>query len=131
MVTVTRLDDRGDERGASFAIPDRWRTFLGVPLDAHLTTLRPGHVRGNHYHVERREILIVLHDDAWSLYWDDGPETAPQRRRFAGMGAVLLEIPPLAAHAIVNEGAADLRIIGLSDGPYDPNAPDAYPRALV
>lgn len=99
-------------------------------MDVHITTLVPGAVRGEHYHRDRRELLIVLHRGPWSLPWDCGEGTEIQRRDFTGGGAVLIEVAPLAAHAVRNDGPTDLSIVGLSDGAFDPAAPDAYPRRV-
>lgn len=126
------LPDGGDERGSSFALPATWLGSAGGPVDVHVTTLVPGGVRGNHFHRERRELLIVVHQGAWSVHWDEGSEGTPVRSRvFEGRGAVLIEVPPLVSHAVRNDGSAVLQITGLSDGLYDPAAPDAYSRTVV
>ena len=60
---VTELRDSGDERGSSFPAPGTcFETGFDL-RDAHLTTLLPGHVRGNHFHVARHEILLVMSAD--------------------------------------------------------------------
>ncbi len=58
----------------------------------------------------------MIHRDAWSLHWDSGEGSAVCSRD--------------AAHAVRNDGTEDLYIVGLSDGEYDPAAPDAYPRRV-
>lgn len=130
-VSVNVLSDSGDARGASFPLPGSWLDKIGPVEDVHVSTLVPGGIRGNHFHVARRELLIVLHDGPWSLYWDRGEGTHVESRGFEGSGAVLIAVPPLAAHAVRNDGEAQLRIVGLTDGEYDPSAPDAYPRCVV
>lgn len=129
---VTVLDDRSDDdRGASFTVAVDHLEFLGAPKDMHVACVRPGKVRGNHFHAERRELIVVIHSDAWSLHWDSGPDTEPDGRSFSGTGAVAVAVPPNAAHAIRNDGDADLWLVASSDGPWHPDRPDAYPRALV
>lgn len=130
-IRITPLQDNGDERGSSFSIAEEWFKFLGSVLDAHIATLQPGHIRGNHYHLERYEMIIVVSGEKWSLYWDSGPETEIQRRQFTSKGAVLIEVEPLASHAIRNEGLADLWIVALSNRRYDPQNPDTYRRPVV
>jgi hypothetical protein len=88
-------------------------------------------VRGNHYHLKRQELLVIMADDRWSLHWDDGADTAVHARDFAGPGAVLVCVPIGSSHAIRNDGSAPLRMVGLTDGPYDPERPDAHPRVLI
>jgi dTDP-4-dehydrorhamnose 3,5-epimerase-like enzyme len=126
------LQDGGDERGSSFALPATWLGSADRSVDVHVTTLVPGAVRGNHFHRARRELLIVVHQGAWSAHWDEGGEATPVHSRvFEGRGAVLIEVPPMVSHAVRNDGSAVLQITGLSDGVYNPAAPDAYSREVV
>lgn len=131
MVRIVAIPDTGDERGCSFSVPDAWNRFLSAVSDLHVTTIRPGNTRGNHYHARHREILIVVYRDRWSFHWDSGAGSAIQQRNFTGAGAVLIEILPLASHAVVNTGERDLFVAGMSDVRYNPDRPDAYPRPVI
>lgn len=130
-VRMTQLEDSADVRGSSFTPSILWQRLLSNNMDIHLMTLRPGFVRGNHYHRNRFEVLLMVYADAWSLHWDSGPETPTEHHSFSGSGAVMVEIEPLASHAIRNDGACDLQIIGLANIAYEPSSPDAYPRRVV
>lgn len=130
-VGITELMDRGDTRGRSYSLPGTAWNHLRAVLDGHVTTVVAGAVRGNHYHAQRREILIVMHGDAWSLHWDTGDGTEVNHRIFPGRGAVLVEVEPLCSHAVRNDGRQELFIAAFSDGAYDPEHPDAYPRHVV
>ncbi len=127
---ITVLPDTGDQRGASFSVGADWARFLRNVGDTHITTLLPGHVRGNHYHANKKEILMVLFQDAWQLSWDCGADTAVSATPFSGAGAILVEVDPLAAHAVVNTGTSPLWIVGLSDQPFDSRNPDIHPRRV-
>jgi len=131
LVRIVEIPDTGDPRGSSFTLPEGWNRFLPGLADIHLTTIRPGHVRGNHYHARHKEILIVISRDEWTFYWDSGAGTAVEQRVFPGTGGVLIEVMPLASHAVVNSGKRDLFVAGLSDARYDPNHPDAFPRPVA
>ncbi len=96
-----------------------------------MATIRPGRVRGNHYHRDHFELLLILHTDRWSLHWDEGPDTPVQKREFQGAGAVMVEIEPLASHAVRNDGQTDLQIIGMASSIHDPASPDSIPRRVV
>jgi oxalate decarboxylase/phosphoglucose isomerase-like protein (cupin superfamily) len=76
-------------------------------------------VRGNHYHTERGELIAVVYRGPWSLHWDTGPGTPPQRRDFTGQGAVAVVPPVNWSHAVRNDGDSDLWIFAASDRPYD------------
>jgi dTDP-4-dehydrorhamnose 3,5-epimerase-like enzyme len=128
---VTVLKDSGDDRGSSFPAPEECFAGGFTVRDAHLSTLLPGHVRGNHFHITRNETLLVMSADRWSLHWDSGDGTQVVARMFNGPGSVVIQVPPHASHAIRNDGNAPLHIIGVTDGPYDPASPDAHPRPVT
>jgi predicted RNase H-like nuclease len=122
-VRITSLDPRADVRGRSFGV--------GVPFDrveeCHVATVRSGAVRGNHFHTHRRELLVVLYADRWTLLWDDGENTPLQSRTFEGAGAVLMDADPYCAHAVRNDGASDLQIFVLGDT----REGETFPRRLA
>jgi hypothetical protein len=135
-VRIVSIPDTGDARGCSFSVPDAWNRFLSAVADLHVTTIHPGNKRGNHYHARHKEILIVVYRDRWSFHWDSGhwgsgAGSTTQQRDFTGTGAVLIEILPLASHAVVNTGERDLFVAGMSEVRYNPERPDAYPRPVI
>lgn len=130
-LSVVDLKDSGDARGSSFSVPAELFAGPFPVADMHVATIEPGAVRGNHYHAERREVLIILAADRWSLHWDEGADTSARQREFTDPGAVLVTVPPGMSHAIRNDGALPMQLCGLADGPYDAARPDAYPRAVV
>jgi len=130
-VELIQLADTGDQRGSSFPLGSEWVNFIGRAVDCHVMTVKPGQVRGNHYHANKREILIVMYKDRWSLCWDTGPATQIERRTLTGSGAAMVRVEPLASHAIVNEGGVDLFVMALCSEPYDPSAPDSFRRTVA
>ena len=110
-VRITVLHARDDARGSSFTLPLPFAELR----EGHVATLRPGHVRGNRFHLEGSELLVVLHRDRWSLHWDESEGSPAQSRTFAGAGAVAIEIDAPSAHAIRNDGAAELQLISFSN----------------
>src|SRR6476469_4561461 len=111
MVRIFELDDRGDQRGSSYTVQQRQFAFLGSVEDVHFSTTLPGHIRGNHFHRLRREVLVVRFEDSWTLAWDLGEGTAPKSMMFDGAGTVVVEIEPLASHAVRNDGQRPLLIV--------------------
>jgi dTDP-4-dehydrorhamnose 3,5-epimerase-like enzyme len=129
---VLVIDDGGhDGRGSSFPVPAACLDFIGRLQDLHIASIRPGHVRGNHYHVARKELILVVAGDQWSLYFDTGEGTAVSVHPFGGHDAVAIEIPPRCGHALRNDGKVPLWLFAATDGPYDPAEPDAYTRRVV
>ena len=122
-VRVTPVVARTDNRGSSFGIDV---PFASVG-ECHVATIRPGAMRGNHYHEQRRELLVVLYADRWTLLWDEGEATPVQSRTFEGSGAVLMEADPFCAHAVRNDGAKELQVFVLGDT----READTRPRVLA
>jgi dTDP-4-dehydrorhamnose 3,5-epimerase-like enzyme len=133
-VVITQLPDTSDERGMSFSLPGETLARLTI-RDVHLATVRPGYVRGNHYHTQKIELITVIYSDDWSLHWDTGAGTPIQFRTFSGSGAVTVEFPFLWSHAVRNDGKQDLWMFNTNDRAFDPMDPgadqDALPRKIV
>ncbi|HET6179775.1 MAG TPA: hypothetical protein VFE61_22830 [Candidatus Sulfotelmatobacter sp.] len=119
-VRILELDNRGDARGFSFTVPAEALTFVGSMKDIHLALTKPGAIRGNHYHLRRREAILVQPGSRWSLHWDEEKGATAQHREFDGGSAVLVLIEPGASHAVRNDGAAELWLTAISSEAYDP-----------
>jgi len=119
-IEISELPNHGDQRGLSFTAPDAAIAFLGRVLDLHMASTGPGAVRGNHYHLRRREAIVVLPGTAWSFHWDESGNDAAQHRQFDGSHAVLILVSPGASHAVRNDGDRALWLVALSSETYDP-----------
>jgi predicted RNase H-like nuclease len=122
-VRVAPLVPRTDARGSAFGVE---LPFASIE-ECHVATIRPGAIRGNHFHTQRREVLVVMYSDRWTLLWDEGEGTPVESRTYEGSGAVVLEAEPLCAHAVRNDGARDLHIVSLGDT----READTLPRRLA
>jgi oxalate decarboxylase/phosphoglucose isomerase-like protein (cupin superfamily) len=119
MIQISELGNNGDARGFSFTAPAEALDFLGRVADMHLASTAPGAVRGNHFHLLRREAIILLPGTAWSLHWDEGEGTAARHRSFDGSSAVLVLVSPDCSHAVRNDGETPLWLVACSSKPYD------------
>jgi dTDP-4-dehydrorhamnose 3,5-epimerase-like enzyme len=123
-IQITELNNRGDARGFSFTAPAEALAFVGRMADVHLASTSPGAVRGNHYHLRRREAIVVLPGAKWSLHWDEGEAAAEtpvaQHREFDGARAVLVLVSPGASHAVRNDGDSTMWLVAISSESYDP-----------
>ena len=117
---ISELGNLGDTRGFSFTLPPGALDFLKRVADLHLASIMPGSVRGNHYHLRRREAIVVLPGAEWSLHWDDGEGLPLQHRSFQGNSAVLVLVSPDSSHAVRNDGEALLWLVACSSETYDP-----------
>jgi dTDP-4-dehydrorhamnose 3,5-epimerase-like enzyme len=130
-IEILDLSHKDDGRGTNTLVVSRWIAERFPVQNIQVSTVLPGHTRGNHAHRVQREILLVLHADRWSLHWDTGPGTAASRRVFHGAGTVAIQVPPHGSHAVRNDGHAVLYIVALADRPYDPANPDVVPRPVT
>jgi len=119
-VQFAELKNFGDGRGSSFTAPSEALAFVGRMSDVHLASTRPGTVRGNHYHLRRREAIVVLPGTNWSLHWDTGEDSMAEHQSFDGESAVLVLISPGASHAVRNDGDSLLWLVAISSETYDP-----------
>lgn len=128
-IQIIELSNRGDARGLSFAAPAEALAFVGNLGDVHFAASKPGAVRGNHYHLRRREATIVLPGCRWSLHWAEEPDAAVQHREFDGSTAVLVLIQPQIPHAMRNEGHEEMWLFAIQSEANDPS--DWVTRKLV
>jgi dTDP-4-dehydrorhamnose 3,5-epimerase-like enzyme len=119
-IQITELGNRGDARGFSFTAPAEALAFVGWVADVHLASTKAGAVRGNHYHLRRREAIVVLPGAKWSLHWDEGEGAAAEHREFSGESAVLVLVSPGASHAVRNDSEGTLWLVAISSESYDP-----------
>ena len=119
-IQITELSNSGDGRGFSFTAPAEALAFVGRMADVHLASTKPGAVRGNHYHLRRREAIVVLPGANWSLHWDEGDTPTAQHREFSGESAVMVLVSPGASHAVRNDSDDLLWLVAISSETYDP-----------
>lgn len=130
MITLLEIPPGDDPRGTILMLDAEIEAFLGAVKSAHAGTVLPGALRGDHYHLARKEILLAMPGAAWTLYWDDGEGQPRQTRRFDGGGMVLVRIPPGSAHAIASDGEGTLSFISFQDGGWTPDNPDTFRRKV-
>jgi oxalate decarboxylase/phosphoglucose isomerase-like protein (cupin superfamily) len=119
-IQISELSNSGDGRGFSFTAPVEALEYVGRMADVHLASTKPGAVRGNHYHLRRREAIVVLPGSKWSFHWDEGNQTPAQHSEFDGSHAVLVLVSPEASHAVRNDGEELLWLVAISSERYDP-----------
>ena len=114
-IEITALENYGDTRGALYNIPDTDIQFLDTIKNIHFGTIQPNSIRGNHYHHQSKEILIITYSDTWTLAWAKEDSVDSSKKKFTGSGAVLIKVDEGVVHSIKNNGKKDLEIIALSN----------------
>ena len=130
-IEIKKLENNGDKRGALYNISDTDMKFLDKVKNTHFGRISPGSIRGNHYHHQTKEMLIITYSDRWTLAWSEKDSTEVFKRKFAGSGAVLIKINEKTAHSVKNNGDKDLEIIALSNRIFPKENPDIFYRDLL
>lgn len=130
-IEVLILENMGDERGCSYNIPKVAFNYISEIKDIHVATIVPEAVRGNHYHVGRKEIIIVWFLDSWLLAWDQENGTRIESKAYDGSGLLLIEVDMEISHAIKNTGDNDLIVMALSNNEYNIENTDTYRRVVM
>jgi hypothetical protein len=117
---IAELNNARDGRGFSFTMPPEPLDFVGRIADVHVASTAPGAVRGNHFHLHKRDAIIFFPWTTWSLHGDEVEGMPSQHRSFSGASAVLVLVSPGSSHTVRNDGAAPLWLVACSSEAYDP-----------
>lgn len=128
---IEPLKDHSDNRGLSFSLAPKAMHYLDKIENLHIGTIVPGAVRGNHYHEQKKEILIIIYSDIWEFGYQEKDDNQPTVRKFEGAGAVGIEIAPGVVHGIKNTGSKDLIIAVCTDYAHNDANPDIIREIVV
>ncbi|MBL9166306.1 MAG: cupin domain-containing protein [Verrucomicrobiales bacterium] len=102
---------------------------LPLQKNAHLVLTAPGGVRGNHYHRQGTEVMVLIGPALVRLR--DGHSGEVRDVKVAPAEVVRFFLPPGVAHAIQNTGDQPLVILSFSDCAHDPQSPDVVREVLI
>ncbi len=74
-----------------------------IVCDVHMVSIKPGGIRGNHYHVYKTENILVI-GSACRVIVVDNCTKKKEETTIGNTGNILLVIPPDVTHAIENIG---------------------------
>jgi dTDP-4-dehydrorhamnose 3,5-epimerase-like enzyme len=130
-IEITAIENYGDIRGDLYNVSDADLQFFDKVQNVHFGKIHPNAVRGNHYHRQTKEMLIISYSDAWTLAWAGKGTARISTKGFTGSGAVLIKINEGVAHALKNNGDKDLELIALSNKKFSKDNTDAVSRILI
>ena len=128
---IIKLENYGDTRGALYNIPDSDLQFLDKIQNIHFGIIHPNSIRGNHYHHQSKEMLIITYLDALTLAWAKKDSDEISKKKFTGSGAILIKVNEGVGHSVKNNGDKDLEIIALSDRIFSKEGSDTYSKILL
>lgn len=73
----------------------------------HIASVKPGCIRGNHYHNHATEWLLIF-GGAASFYWRSSEEETIHEEKIKGSDPVSFEIPPGIEHAVINRSGKEI-----------------------
>jgi len=124
-VTIEKLRMNSDSRGVVFEplAADR----LAEQRNVHVVISRPGVVRGNHFHLQETETIVVA-GPALIRVREDGilrDIEVPDKQAYRFI------LPPGVAHAIKNTGDRPNILVGFNTSKHDPEHPDTVEDILI
>ena len=90
-----------------------------------IITSKPGTKRGNHYHKKKNEWLGIISGEARFVFVDN---STGERKEFevSGRKPMMLHIPTMVTHTIINTGNTDIVILEISDHLYNDDDADNF-----
>ena len=108
-----------DARGWGINPLDALGISDGFTGSMHLVSLKPGTVRGNHYHTDATEWIFIFGGKA-KIVFKAAKEDSVHQILVGDSEPALFEIPPDVEHAVVNTSMNDIYLTVV----YDSHAPD-------
>lgn len=96
----------------------------------YVATVKPGFVRGNHYHLKRKEWFFIIQGKA-KIFLQDLKTKKKISFHVSSKKPKLIEIPPKVAHAVKNIGKQTLYLVSAQNDIYNPKKPDTYEFLVV
>lgn len=112
---ICMLTGASDRRGDRFQFPGNAFRFLVGINELHYATMEPGSVRGNHYHPQVKECILLADQDSWRLAWRPHKAVSTITREYKGKGAVIIKIDAGVARVIKNIGNEPLHLVSCSN----------------
>ena len=124
-IKIDQLKRHSDQRGVVFEPIDG--ESLPAQKNCHVVVSKPGVVRGNHYHLNGTETIVVV--GPAFLKFKEGDDIhevdVPADRTYRFV------IPPGVSHAIINTGREINFLIAFNTLAHDPQNPDTVADILV
>ena len=96
----------------------------------HLASIKPGYVRGNHYHSKRMEWFFLITGKA-KLCLEDIKNGKKICLKLSEKEPKVITIFPGVAHAVKNVGKETVYLVSAQSDIYNPKSPDAFPVKLM
>lgn len=119
------LDVHADPRGNFFELA-RGHGETQVSF----STTKPGHSRGEHFHLEKIERFVVLAGEG-TIEVRRMFDAEVHRFRVSGNNVVAVDLPTMHTHNISNAGESDLLTAFWANDHFNRDAPDTFPERVT
>jgi len=125
---VKELEIHSDKRGWLVEMLKRKEIKEDIK-QIYVATIKPGYIRGNHYHLKRTEWLFIINGKA-ELYLEDLKTKEKICFKLSPKEHKVITIFPKIAHAIKNSGKEIIYLVSAQNEIYNPKKPDTIPYLL-
>ena len=103
IIQVKEIEFYQDDRGWCIKPISDDDIEKGIISDIHMVNMKPGAIRGNHYHVSKTENILIIGSTCRVLVEDNNTKEK-EERILENNEEMLFVIPPDVTHAIENIG---------------------------
>jgi len=103
IIQVKEIEFYQDDRGWCIRPISDDDIEKGIISDIHMVSMKPGAIRGNHYHVNKTENIFIMGSTCRMLVVDNNTKEK-EEKIIENNEKTLLVIPPDVTHAIENIG---------------------------
>ncbi len=130
IIQIKEIEFDQDDRGWSIRPITDEEIGTGKIKDIHMVSMRPGAIRGNHYHAYKTEHIFVMGSTCRVVVMDNN--TKEREEEIIGHNKkALLVIPPHVTHAIENIGNEMSYLLCYSKAEEDLDMSDVVKNKIV
>jgi len=122
---VKELEIHSDKRGWLVEMLKRNELKEDIK-QIYVATIKPGYIRGNHYHQKRTEWLFIINGKA-ELYLEDIKTKEKICLKISSKKPKVITIFPKIAHAVKNPSKETIYLVSAQNTIYNPKNPDTFP----
>lgn len=122
---IKKLNIHLDERGWLVEMLKRNKSKKDIK-QIYVATIKPGEIRGNHYHLKRTEWFFIIWGKA-ELYLEDLKNKEKVCLNLSSKKPKVITIFPKIAQAVKNPSKETIYLVSAQNTIYNPNKPDTFP----
>jgi len=128
-VIIKKLEKKIDERGFVLEIlrSEQVNSLFG---QIYISTVKPGRIKGNHYHKRKKEWYCVIRGSV-KVHLYDMRSNERKEVLLNADNPILLQINPGICHAIENNGEEEAWVLSYISESFNPNNPDTFNYEII